>query len=282
MAGCSTLDADAVASVGDATLSEAQLAELVPLVGGGDDLLPAADQVNVDRTAISVWLEAQVFTQAFAAGGVEADPTAIDQSTQGLNAQFPEIFPALTPETRDLLVEYVTVIEQIPTLPRPDEADVRSWFDAGPESAGLACVSHILLETEDAASEIVDELGDTGSETEEAELFGAIAMDRSIDPGSGAVGGFLGCDLAETISQQYVPPFAAAALAAEPGVPTEPVESDFGFHVLRLLPYDESVDQLEEFYAQGYIQGRLAIEGADVSVSSRYGVADGINVVSAV
>ncbi len=282
IAGCSTLDTGAVATVGDATLSEAQLAEIVPLVGGGDDTLPAADQATLDRTAISVWLEAQVFTQAFADGGVELDPTAIDQSTQGLDTQFGEQFTALSADTRELLVDYVTVIEQLPALPRPDDAEVRSWFDGGIERSGLACVSHILVETEDEAQEIVDELSAAGSQAEEAEMFASIAMERSIDAGSGAVGGFLSCEVAESISQQFVPPFAAAALAAKPGVPTEPVESDFGFHVLRLLPYDESGDQLEQFYAQGYVQARIAIDDADVSVDSRYGVADGVNVVAAV
>jgi hypothetical protein len=282
VAGCSTLDTDEVASVGDTTLSEAQLAEIVPLVGGDGAELPPSDQANVQRTAISVWLEAQVFTQAFADGGGVLDPAAIDQSTQGLNAQFPEQFTELTVETRDLLVEYVTVIDLLPTLPRPDEADVRAWFDGGTERSGLACVSHILVATEDEAQAIVDELADTETEDEEAELFASIATERSTDPGSGAVGGFLTCDVAATIGEQFVPPFAAAALAAQPGVPTEPVESDFGFHVVRLLPFDEAAGQLEPFYDQGYVQARITIDSADVSVDSRYGVADGVNVVAPV
>jgi hypothetical protein len=43
-----------------------------------------------------------------------------------------------------------------------------------------------------------------------------------------------------------------------------------------------AVDQLETFYAQGYVQARIAIENADVSVDSRYGVADGVDVVAPV
>lgn len=281
-AGCSTLDTDSVASVGDATLTEAQLAELAPLVGGGDDALPASDQASLARTAISVWLEAQVFTQAFDDGGETLDPVAIDQSTQGLSEQFGEQFTGLSADTRDLLVEYVTVIDLLPAMPRPAESDVRAWFDSGPERSGLACISHILVETEDEARQIVDELADIDSEADEAERFAELAVEQSIDTGSGAVGGFLSCDVATNISEQFVPQFAAAAIAAQPGVPTEPVESDFGFHVLRLLPYDEAAGQLETFYAQGYVQARLAIDDADVAVDSRYGVADGVNVVAAV
>lgn len=278
-AGCSTLDTDQVASVGDAELSEEVLAQITPLVGGSDEL-PDADRANAERTAIAVWLEAQVFTQAFAESGTDLDPAAIEQSSEGLDQQFGETFTALPEDTRDLLVDYVTVIDQLPSLPRPPESEVQAWFDGGAERSGLACVSHILVETEDEAEAIVDELADAESESEEADLFASIATERSTDPGSGAAGGFLSCDVAETISQQFVPPFAAAALAAEPGEPTDPVESDFGFHVLRLLPFEEAVDQLEPFYEQGYVQARIAIDDADVSVDSRYGVADGVNVVA--
>ncbi len=278
-AGCSTLDADEVASVGGATLSESHLAELGPLVGG-DDTLPAADRANVDRIAIGVWLEAQVFVQAYAEGDLELDPALIDQTTAGLNSQFPDDFPSLSAETRDLLVEYVTVIDQLPSLPRPDESTVRAWYNGGVERTGMACISHILVDSESEAQEIVDELAAASSEEDEAALFTSIAMERSTDVGSGAAGGFLSCDVSDTISSQFVPTFAAAALVAQPGVPTEPVESEFGFHILRLLPFDEVGDLLEPFYAQGYVQARIAIDDADVTVSSRYGVADGVSVVA--
>lgn len=281
-AGCSTLDTDEIASVDDATLTEAQLDEFIPLVGGGDDTLPAAEQAAAARAAISVWMEAQVFTQAFEESGTELDPAAIDRSVEDLTAQLGERFTELSDDTRALIGEYVTAIDQLPTLPRPDEDEVRPWFDAGPQRSQLACPTHILVESEDEAQEIVDELAEADSEADEGALFASIAMERSIDTGSGAAGGSLGCDVAENIEQQYVPPFAEAALAARPGEPTEPVESDFGFHVIRLLPYDEAAEQLDPFYEQGFIQARLAIDDAEISVDSRYGVTDGLNVVAPV
>lgn len=281
-AGCSTFDTDAVASVDDATLSETELDEFIPLVGGGDDTLPAADQAEAARAAISVWIEAQVFTQAFEKSGAELDPAAIDQSVEGLTAQLGERFTTLSDDTQALLGEYVTAIDQLPTLPRPDEDEVRNWFDAGPQRSQLACPTHILVDVEAEAQEIVDELAAADSEADEAELFASIAAERSTDTGSGAAGGALGCDVAENISQQFVPPFAAATLAARPGEPTEPVESEFGFHVIRLLPFDEAAEQLEPFYEQGFIQARIAIDDAEVSVDSRYGVTDGLTVVAPV
>ncbi|MFK7916784.1 MAG: peptidylprolyl isomerase [Ilumatobacter sp.] len=277
-AGCSALDTDSVARVGDAELSEEQLAELLPLVGAAD--AESAQLAGASRTAISVWLEAQVFTQAYDPDGNSLDPQAIDDSTVGLNGQFPEVFPTLSDDTRDLIVRYVTLINQLPSVERPAEADVQAWFDQGPEAAGLACVSHILVDDKSDADDIVAELADADDDAAQAELFAELAADRSTDPGSGAAGGFLGCNLIEEIAETYVPPFAAAAIQAVPGQPTEPVESDFGFHVIRLDTYDQSVEALEEFYARGYVQARLAIDSADVDVDSRYGTADGVNVVA--
>ncbi len=280
--GCSTFsDQDAIARVDDVELKQEQLDEILPLVTSGADLPPEAI-AGATRTAISVWLEAQVFSQAIENSGVGLDPASLDESTERLNAQFPDDFPGLSDGTRDLLVTYVTGLEQLPSLPRPDEAAVAAWFNGGTSTSGIACVSHILVDTEDEADEIVDELAAADSEGgDDAEFarFAELAIERSTDPGSGQNGGLLACDVAETIAQQYVPPFAEASLNARPGVPTDPVESDFGFHIIRLQTYAESPDGIEQFYGTGYVQAQFAIDSADVRVDSRYGTADGVNVI---
>lgn len=280
--GCSTFsDQDSIARVNEIELKQGQLDEILPLVTSGADLPPEA-VAGATRTAISVWLEAQVFSQAIEGSGVELDPAALDESTARLTTQFPDSFTSLSDGTRDLLVTYVTGLEQLPSLPRPDEAEVAAWFDGGTDSSGIACVSHILVATEDEADEIVAELAaaeSDGGNVAEFDLFTSLAIERSTDLGSGENGGLLSCDVAETIAQQYVPPFAEASLNARPGVPTDPVESDFGFHIVRLQTYEESQDDVEQFYGTGYIQAQFAIDAADVRIDSRYGTAEGVNVV---
>lgn len=280
--GCTTFsDSDAIARVDDVELKQEQLDEILPLVTSGADVPPEAF-AGATRTAISVWLEAQVFSQAVTNSGVELDQAALDDSTARLSSQFPDDFSTLSDGTRDLLVNYVTGLDELAALPRPDETAVAAWFNAGTSRSGIACVSHILVDTESAANTIVAELGtaqtDGGNEAEFA-LFAELASAQSTDPGSGANGGLLSCDVSDTIAQQYVPPFAEAALSALPGVPTEPVESDFGFHVIRLQTFDESLTDIEQFYETGYIQAQFAIDSADIRVDSRYGTADGVNVV---
>ncbi|WP_185983700.1 peptidylprolyl isomerase [Aureimonas mangrovi] len=89
---------------------------------------------------------------------------------------------------------------------------------------------HILLETEEEAREVIAEL-DGGAD------FEAIATERSNDPGSGQQGGDLGFFRAG----QMVPAFEEAAFELEPGSYTEePVETQFGWHVIQLVEKRES------------------------------------------
>ncbi len=82
---------------------------------------------------------------------------------------------------------------------------------------------HILLETEEAAREVIASL-DEGTD------FAELAEERSTGPSS-AQGG----DLGYFTDEQMVPSFAEAAFALEPGGYTsDPVQTEFGWHVILL------------------------------------------------
>lgn len=100
---------------------------------------------------------------------------------------------------------------------------------------------HILLEDEEHARELLVELGDGAD-------FAALAEAHSIDPGSGSRGGELGWFSPE----QMVPAFSDATVALEPGETTaEPVESRFGWHIIRLEETrDTQVPELEDVRAE--------------------------------
>ena len=83
---------------------------------------------------------------------------------------------------------------------------------------------HILVKTKEEADAIIKQL-DGGAKFED------IAKEKSTDPGSGAQGG----DLGWFSAGQMVPEFEKAAFALEPGKYTkEPVQSQFGFHIILL------------------------------------------------
>jgi len=89
--------------------------------------------------------------------------------------------------------------------------------------------SHILVETEEQARELIEQLNDGAD-------FGDLARAHSIDTVSGEQGGDLGWFRLE----QMVPQFSAGVEALQPGQhSSDPVESLFGWHVIYLADQRE-------------------------------------------
>ncbi len=95
------------------------------------------------------------------------------------------------------------------------------YTDADPEEEVHA--AHILVETEEEAKEIVTLL-EGGAD------FANLARERSTGP-SGPQGG----DLGWFSRGQMVAPFEEAAFALEPGTISDPVQTQFGWHVIKLM-----------------------------------------------
>ena len=76
------------------------------------------------------------------------------------------------------------------------------------------CASHILVATEEEATNLKTQLDDGGD-------FAVLATEMSLDTGSGAQGGDLGC----ASPAGYVGPFADATMTATIGVVTDPVDA---------------------------------------------------------
>lgn len=103
---------------------------------------------------------------------------------------------------------------------------------------------HILVETEDQAKAILADLKKGGD-------FAAIAKEKSKDPGSGAQGG----DLGYFAKDQMVPEFAEVAFKLDKGKTSDPVKSQFGWHIIlvedkRTKPvpeFDKVKDQIEAY-----------------------------------
>jgi len=97
-------------------------------------------------------------------------------------------------------------------------------FTAGFEPEEERRASHILVENEDEAKAIKAEL-DAGAD------FATLAKEKSIDPGSGAQGG----DLGFFSRGMMVPPFDEAAFAlTEPGQVSDLVQTNYGWHIIKL------------------------------------------------
>ena len=103
---------------------------------------------------------------------------------------------------------------------------------------------HILVEKEDEAKAIIADLKKGGD-------FVAIAKEKSKDPGSKETGG----DLGYFTKDQMVPEFAEVAFKLDKGQLSDPVKTQFGWHVLKVedkrnrpIPeFDKVKDQIETY-----------------------------------
>ncbi|GHF33642.1 peptidylprolyl isomerase [Seohaeicola zhoushanensis] len=105
------------------------------------------------------------------------------------------------------------------------EEEIKAAYDArygdgfGAEEYSAA---HILLETEEAAKAVREEIVNGAD-------FAEVAKAKSTGP-SGPSGG----DLGWFSATDMVPEFSAAVVAMEPGAVSEPVQTKFGWHIIKL------------------------------------------------
>jgi peptidyl-prolyl cis-trans isomerase C len=138
------------------------------------------------------------------------------------------------------------------------EEAVRAEYDAFVaefEPAQEIRASHILVADEAEATAIKAELEAGGD-------FAAIAAEKSIDPGAANGGdlGFFGKGM-------MVAPFETAAFAlTEPGQVSEPVQSQFGWHIIRLEETRQSTPPAFEQVA-GQLQQQLLMATFDDTVA---------------
>ena len=129
---------------------------------------------------------------------------------------------------KEKILHDIWVAEQIHA--RVTENDIRVYFDTyvAPELAKQnenveeVQAHHILVATQGEAETVIKRL-------EKGEGFAALAGELSLGP-SASRGGNLGYFLAEEMVQA----FSDAAFALQPGELSAPVETEFGWHVIRL------------------------------------------------
>lgn len=138
----------------------------------------------------------------------------------------------------------------------------------------VAKASHILVESEETAQEVLDRL-------EAGESFEDLAREISIDAYSSENGGALG----EQPRGTYVEAFEEALWNSEKGDILGPIETQFGYHIIRnegirTVPFDEVRDQLEQELVGADVQTALEdwlttkYREADIDIDPRFGTWD--------
>jgi peptidyl-prolyl cis-trans isomerase C len=194
------------------------------------------------RTAIrEALINQEVVAQEAIKKGLDKQPAVaarieLDRQMALVNAYF-EDYMKNNPVSDDMLrKEYDRVKPQIPAK----EYKVR----------------HILVAKEDEAKNILAQLKKGGN-------FEKLAAQHSTDPGSKGKGG----DLDWAPAERYVKPFADALTKLKKGQTTDaPVQTDFGYHIIRLdderaskVPtFEEAKPQLQQMVQGTIVQKALA------------------------
>lgn len=238
-------DATPVARTGDHTLT---VAETVDLLEDHGDL---PNDREVVRAVADLWLDHVLLARAAgsdtALASVDLDRIVRDQLDERMVLAL-----------RDSVIRVDTTFT---------DDELRNLFERQAPGTRIRA-RHILLDFPEDASEAeqdsVRELArDLRRRAVEGEEFGELARRYSDDPGSADSGGDLG-----TIGRgEMVPAFEEAAFALEPGTVSEPVESPYGLHLIRVEERDApSFEDRREQFARR-MRSRRVVEAESSYVS---------------
>ena len=181
---------------------------------------------------------------------IQVSETAIEKEYQAnLDGYF---------EPASIQVDYLKLsVEDLGTRLDVDEADILRMYEDNPDryrQPGSRSASHILLSVSpDAADAQIDQVRQRASEivarARGGESFASLAEVNSDDKGSAKRGGELGVIRPGTM----VKPFEDAVFVMGEGEISEPVRTQYGFHVIRL-------DRITESRVQSLDQVRSEIE----------------------
>ncbi|GAA5345737.1 foldase protein PrsA [Planifilum fimeticola] len=134
------------------------------------------------------------------------------------------------------------------------EEDLKKEYNK-PDQFVSVKVQHILISTENRSdAEAKKRAEEVKRKLDKGGDFGKLAKEYSDDPGSKEQGGVI-----EGLSDQFVPEFAKAARTLPLNKLSEPIKTDYGYHVMKVserkkLPYKEVKDQLKQDQVQKLYQ----------------------------
>ena len=185
---------------------------------------------------------------------VDREALVIEARKQGLENE-PQVKQAIARATDQVLQNALLSRDIGPSV---TDAALHARYDAtiaktpGEEEVHA---EHILVDNEDAAKKIIEQLNHGGD-------FAAIAKAQSKDPSAAQNGG----DLGYFKKSEMVPEFANAAFALKPGEFTQtPIKTQFGWHVIKLIDrrvapaptFEQSRDQLRQEIIQAGVRQEL-------------------------
>jgi len=259
---CGSAGETAVATVGEATLSEEDLKAILEGTGTEDTSVVPSEEA---ARHIGDWIFFESWIDLAEQGGTELSGLHLD-----LASEEHEAARALNPSEPAVDTRYGRIQRRYRAVSHLVADHVIAIADVS-----ALCSSHLLVETEAEAIAAIARL-DTGED------FAALATEVSIGP-SGPSGGDLGCVAPATFVSEFV---EGAAAVGGAGI-SDPVQSQFGWHVIHVRSFGSVVraqhqemtpDQITSFVLDNHgaelQQLQAELFNRDISVDPRFGVFD--------
>lgn len=240
----------------------------------GTTPLDAGGFGDADRARLL--LNAMVRTSAVESILAHAESSVTDSDLELYLATVPADSPLneLSDEMRRLIAmtSADVVLSALARADLPSESALEAMYAAEPASTGLLCLRHILVASKAEADGVIALLA-------AGEDFAALAATLSMEGSASLTGGALTGTESECLpTAQYIssfdPDFVAAAFAAPPTTWSQPVETQFGWHVILNRPWSEIGQDVVAAYAApdgALLYVDAILNTADVSVDSRFG-----------
>jgi peptidyl-prolyl cis-trans isomerase C len=197
---CAKQDSRVVAQVGERTITVAQLQERF------GDARPVSPEEELTRKRQV--LENMIDAELMIIGAIEAKLDKEDD----FQAKIKEV-------ERNALLEAL-YMKEIVEKSTPSEKEMKKYY----EKLGWEVkASHILVKTEEEAQEIIKQLSEGGD-------FAELAKEKSTDRGNKDKGG----DLGYFTWGKMVTPFQDTAFAMKVGSISKPVQTRFGWHIIKM------------------------------------------------
>jgi peptidyl-prolyl cis-trans isomerase C len=277
-----------VARVNGETISGKDLDDAVKAVAGRAGPIPPDERDRVYRGVLDNMIGYRLIIQEAKARKIAVPDAEVDAQVAQIRAQFPSeaqfqqaltaqktTLEAVRSDTRDemsaeklvesAIADKVTVKPEAVTDFYQKNQDK---FQQGPRVRA----SHILIGIPQNADAATKQQARSKAEAVLKDLksgkdFAASAKANSQDPGSAPNGG----DLGYFEQGQMVPPFEQAAFALKAGEMSEIVETQFGYHIIkladkqdsRIVPLDEAKQQIEQYLTEQnrHAQTELFVNG---------------------
>jgi parvulin-like peptidyl-prolyl isomerase len=249
LVSCSSVDSiDSVATVNGKELGRAEFEDLAAMLNEAEIFTLTNGELTSEdaRQVLLTMISAQVVRGILADYDIEVADA--DRDTYRAQLQEGGQLEGYSDALKDYVINLYAEQGALSKIEALSDAEIEKLYDSAPGAAGVLCLRHLVVETEDTALEALAEY-EGGAE------FAEVAGKYSTEPNAVTSGG------------------ALRDTTNEAGAVVGPIKSSFGYHLIESRPFDDVKESLSTIFESntGASLADAALLNSDVRVDSSFG-----------